>query len=124
MPPECTKPLAYTLKSDVYSFGVVMLEVMTGRMPFDRCAALIQDQDRNNALSDGPPQLHEIDSLEQMVDPALRGLYPPKSLSRFADIIALCVQMEPDFRPAMSEVVQSLARLIQGASRRMEDFNY
>ena len=28
-----------------------------------------------------------------MVDPALRGLYPPKSLSRFADIIALCVQV-------------------------------
>lgn len=26
----------YTLKSDVYSFGVVMLELMTGRMPFDR----------------------------------------------------------------------------------------
>lgn len=34
--PECSKPLAYTLKSDVYSFGVVMLELLTGRMPFDR----------------------------------------------------------------------------------------
>lgn len=34
--PECTKPSAYTMKSDVYSFGVVMLELLTGRMPFDR----------------------------------------------------------------------------------------
>ncbi|XP_034695931.1 protein STRUBBELIG-RECEPTOR FAMILY 5-like isoform X1 [Vitis riparia] len=118
--PECTKPSAYTLKSDVYSFGVVMLEVMTGRMPFDSS----RPRSEQCLVRWATPQLHEIDSLEQMVDPALRGLYPPKSLSRFADIIALCVQMEPDFRPAMSEVVQSLARLIQGASRRMEDFNY
>jgi hypothetical protein len=28
-----------------------------------------------------------------MVDPALKGIYPAKSLSRFADIIALCVQV-------------------------------
>lgn len=34
--PECTRPEAYTFKSDVYSFGVVMLELLTGRMPFDR----------------------------------------------------------------------------------------
>lgn len=26
----------YTLKSDVYSFGVVMLELLSGRKPFDR----------------------------------------------------------------------------------------
>ncbi|XP_077248729.1 lysine-specific demethylase JMJ27-like [Tasmannia lanceolata] len=38
------------------------------------------------------PQLHDIDALAKMVDPALNGMYPAKSLSRFADIIALCVQ--------------------------------
>jgi hypothetical protein len=37
--------------------------------------------------------LHDIDGLSQMVDPSLRGLYPPKSVSRFADVIALCVQV-------------------------------
>ncbi len=41
------------------------------------------------------PQLHDIDALDQMVDPALQGLYPSKSLSRFADAIALCVQVRP-----------------------------
>jgi hypothetical protein len=39
------------------------------------------------------PQLHDIDALAKMVDPALEGLYPVKSLSRFADVIALCVQV-------------------------------
>ncbi|KAL5201378.1 hypothetical protein ABZP36_035732 [Zizania latifolia] len=33
--PECTKPSAYVLRSDVYSFGVVMLELLTGRKPYD-----------------------------------------------------------------------------------------
>ena len=101
-----------------------MLEVMTGRMPFDRCAALSlyffiiklayvnllfelvilfpfffffffssRPRSEQCLVRWATPQLHEIDSLEQMVDPALRGLYPPKSLSRFADIIALCVQV-------------------------------
>lgn len=41
------------------------------------------------------PQLHDIDALAKMVDPALNGMYPAKSLSRFADIIALCVQVNP-----------------------------
>ena len=39
------------------------------------------------------PQLHDIDALSKMVDAALNGMYPAKSLSRFADIIALCVQV-------------------------------
>jgi len=39
------------------------------------------------------PQLRDIDALVKMVDPALKGMYPAKSLSRFADIIALCVQV-------------------------------
>lgn len=44
------------------------------------------------------PQLHDIDALGKMVDPALKGLYPVKSLSRFADVIALCVQVMHKFK--------------------------
>jgi len=62
------------------------------------------------------PQLHDIDALARMVDPAMKGVYPAKSLSRFADVVALCVQPEPEFRPPMSEVVQALVRLMQRAS--------
>ncbi|KAM0010679.1 hypothetical protein Hdeb2414_s0071g00773871 [Helianthus debilis subsp. tardiflorus] len=40
-----------------------------------------------------------------MVDPTLNGMYPAKSLSCFADIIALCVQPEPEFRSPLYEVV-------------------
>ncbi|KAK6263845.1 hypothetical protein SCA6_019279 [Theobroma cacao] len=113
--PECTTPAAYTLKSDVYSIGVVIK-----RPKSEEC--LVKWASR---------KLHDIDALARMVDPALRGLYPLKSLPPFADIIALCVQSDPKLRPPMSEVVQALVRLVQqstihmredlSASRRTED---
>ncbi|KAK8968525.1 Protein STRUBBELIG-RECEPTOR FAMILY 8 [Platanthera guangdongensis] len=110
--PEFAMSGVYTVKSDVYSFGVVMLELLTGRNPLD-CARVRLEQ---SLVRWAIPQLHDIDALEKMVDPALNGMYPAKSISRFADIIALCVQPEPEFRPPMSEVVQALVRLMQRTS--------
>ncbi|XP_044487663.1 protein STRUBBELIG-RECEPTOR FAMILY 7-like [Mangifera indica] len=110
--PEVAMSGQYTIKSDVYSFGVVMLELLTGRKPFDSS----RPRSEQSLVRWATPQLHDIDALAKMVDPALKGLYPVKSLSRFADVIALCVQPEPEFRPPMSEVVQALVRLVQRAN--------
>lgn len=118
--PEYAMSGIYTVKSDVYSFGVVMLELLTGRKPLDSS----RPRSEQSLVRWATPQLHDIDSLAKMVDQALKGIYPAKSLSRFADIIALCVQPEPEFRPPMSEVVQALVRLMQRASlnkRRSSD---
>lgn len=96
-----------------------MLELLTGRMPVDSSKPPAEQC----LVRWATPQLHDLDALSQMVDPALRGLYPPKSVSRFADIVALCVQREPEFRPPMSEVVQQLVRLVQSSAANMrEDF--
>ncbi|XP_077224297.1 protein STRUBBELIG-RECEPTOR FAMILY 8-like isoform X2 [Tasmannia lanceolata] len=118
--PEFAMSGLYTVKSDVYSFGVVMLELLTGRKPLD--SSRIRSE--QSLVRWATPQLHDIDALAKMVDPALNGMYPAKSLSRFADVIALCLQPEPEFRPPMSEVVQALVRLMQRASvikRRSSD---
>ncbi|CAN6449162.1 unnamed protein product [Victoria cruziana] len=118
--PEFAMSGTYTVKSDVYSFGVVMLELLTGRKPLDSS----RQRSEQSLVRWAIPQLHDIDALAKMVDPALKGMYPAKSLSRFADIIAICVQAEPEFRPPMSEVVQALVRLMQRASankRRSND---
>ncbi|CDY36601.1 BnaC06g06540D [Brassica napus] len=110
--PEVSMSGQYSMKSDVYTFGVVMLELLTGRKPFDST----RSRSEQSLVRWATPQLHDIDALGKMVDPALEGLYPVKSLSRFADVIALCVQAEPEFRPPMSEVVQSLVVLVQRAN--------
>ncbi|KAJ7968491.1 protein STRUBBELIG-RECEPTOR FAMILY 3-like [Quillaja saponaria] len=99
---------SYTHQSDVYSFGVVMLELLTGHKSFDRQ----RPRGQQFLVRWAVPQLHDIDALSRMVDPSLNGAYPMKSLSRFADIISSCVQREPEFRPAMSEVVQDLLRMV------------
>ncbi|CAH2080466.1 unnamed protein product [Thlaspi arvense] len=110
--PEVAMSGQYNMKSDVYSFGVVMLELLTGRKPFDSS----RPRTEQSLVRWATPQLHDIDALSKMVDPGLKGLYPIKSLSRFADVIALCVQPEPEFRPPMSEVVQALVTLVQRAN--------
>ncbi|KAL9322494.1 hypothetical protein ACSQ67_010547 [Phaseolus vulgaris] len=106
----------YTYQSDVYSFGVVMLELLTGRQSYDRTRARGEQFLVRWAI----PQLHDIDALSKMVDPSLKGDYPAKSLSNFADIISRCVQSEPEFRPAMSEVVLYLINMIRKESQQSE----
>ncbi|KAF4368849.1 hypothetical protein F8388_021461 [Cannabis sativa] len=110
--PEILMGNQFSVKSDVYSFGVIMLELLTGRKPFDSS----RPRSEQSLVKWASPQLHDIDALSKMVDPALEGLYPVKSLSRFADVIALCIQAEPEFRPPMSEVVEALVRLVQRAN--------
>ncbi|KAG2410117.1 Protein STRUBBELIG-RECEPTOR FAMILY 3 Leucine-rich repeat receptor kinase-like protein [Vigna angularis] len=99
---------SYTLQSDVFSFGVVMLELLTGRKSYDSSLA----RGEQFLVRWAVPQLHDIDALSKMVDPSLNAEYPKKSLSRFADIISSCIQHGPEFRPAMSEIVQDLLRMM------------
>ncbi|XP_026656426.2 protein STRUBBELIG-RECEPTOR FAMILY 3 isoform X2 [Phoenix dactylifera] len=111
--PEFGESGSHSEQSDVYSFGVVMLELLTGRKPYDRSRPRAEQHLVRWASS----QLHDINTLSRMVDPSIDGKYSVKSLSRFADIISRCIQRGPEFRPLMSEVVQDLARVIEDAMK-------
>nr|CAB3468636.1 unnamed protein product [Digitaria exilis] len=103
-------------RGDVYSFGVVMLELLTGRKPYDSS----RPRHEQHLVRWASSQLHDIESLSKMVDPSIRGQCSEKALSRFVDIISRCIQRQPEFRPPMSEIVQDLARLVNAAGEESE----
>ncbi|KQK15717.1 protein STRUBBELIG-RECEPTOR FAMILY 3 [Brachypodium distachyon] len=111
--PEVHESRSFSDRSDVYSFGVVMLELLTGRKPFDSS----RPRAEQHLVRWATPQLYDIDAISKMVDPCIRGQCSDKALSRFADVISRCIQHEPEFRPPMSEVVQDLTRMISDATK-------
>ncbi|CAI6010227.1 unnamed protein product, partial [Closterium sp. NIES-65] len=108
--PEYAMSGVYTAKSDVYSFGVVLLELLTGRKPVDPS----KPKWESSLVRWAAPLLHDVVELERMVDPTLAGPVPdPLTLTRYAEVIARCIQPEPEFRPCMSKVVRDLCRRVR-----------
>ncbi|KAJ1277820.1 hypothetical protein BS78_04G032300 [Paspalum vaginatum] len=109
-PPEAAgSAAAWTSKGDVYSFGVVMLQLLTGRRPYDSSRA----RGERHLVPWASPRLYDLAALGKMADPRL-GAPPVRSLSRFADIIGRCIQ-EAEFRPGMSQVAQDLRCALEDA---------
>ncbi|XP_048142067.1 protein STRUBBELIG-RECEPTOR FAMILY 2 isoform X2 [Rhodamnia argentea] len=110
--PEHGQPGIDNTKCDIYAFGVLLLELLTGRRPFDSS----RPREELYLVNWASYQLHDRDCLEQMVDKSVEGTLSFRALSRLADIIAVCIRPEKEFRPAMCEVVESLLYMVERMS--------
>ncbi|GKB33756.1 STRUBBELIG-receptor family 7-like protein isoform X1 [Tanacetum coccineum] len=115
-----------TIKSESMVLAVTMLDLLTGRKPFDSCTTA-QGRGQNSLWLGGLHLSFMTWTLLQrwLISSRSRARFQSKyHHSHFADVIALCVQAEPEFRPPMSEVVQALVRLVQRANMSKRTVGY
>ncbi|KAL8262216.1 hypothetical protein R6Q59_026265 [Mikania micrantha] len=101
--PEYFRRQQLTEKSDVYSFGVVLFEVLCARPALN--PNLPKEQ---VSLADFALQSARKGSLEEMVDPHLKGTIKPESLKKFTDCSLRCLADHGMERPSMGDVLWTL----------------
>ncbi|XP_022966222.1 receptor protein kinase-like protein ZAR1 isoform X2 [Cucurbita maxima] len=98
----------YTQKCDVYSFGIVLLELLSGRLP------------NAGSETDGGKGLEcfvrkafqEERPLTEIIDPALvPEIYAKKQVVSTFHIALNCTELDPELRPRMRLVSESLDRI-------------
>ncbi|KAK9063978.1 hypothetical protein SSX86_017850 [Deinandra increscens subsp. villosa] len=92
------------VKSDVYGFGVVMLEIITGLRAIDTTRHGI----KHNLVDWARPFLSNKNRTYRIMDPRLQHMYPLKDAQKMAELILRCLELEPENRPSMEEIVLCL----------------
>ncbi|KAK9204534.1 hypothetical protein WN943_014796 [Citrus x changshan-huyou] len=106
--PEYYRLQQLTEKSDVYSFGVVLFEVLCARPPILRTA-----DKKQMSLAVWGQQCYQNGTIDQIVDPFLKGKIKPECLNKFAEVAMSCLIDEGIRRPSMSDVVWGLEFALQ-----------
>ncbi|CAL5428996.1 unnamed protein product [Camellia sinensis] len=97
-----------TKKSDVYAFGVVLFEVLCARPPVDTSVDTSVEEEEQISLALWAQKCIKKGTLDQIIDPSIRGQISPNCLNVFVEVADKCLHNYPEGRPTMIEVVGSL----------------
>ncbi|KAF2307821.1 hypothetical protein GH714_032084 [Hevea brasiliensis] len=97
----------FTQKCDVYSFGIILMELLTGRLPDAG-----PENDGKGLESLTRKVFQEERPLSEIVDPALLSeVYAKKQVISVFHIALNCTELDPEVRPRMKTVSESLDRI-------------
>ncbi|KAL8501580.1 hypothetical protein ACS0TY_020919 [Phlomoides rotata] len=105
--PEYAAHGTLSLKSDVYSFGIILLEMISGTIP-----AHMMIGNGKHMLTDWvPPMLRNRGDIWNIADHQMQRNFTYGSLYRALEVAMMCLGNDPDSRPNINFVVQTLDRL-------------
>ncbi|KAK8566066.1 hypothetical protein V6N12_059606 [Hibiscus sabdariffa] len=105
--PEVREFRRFSEKSDAYSFGVFLLELVSGRE-----ASELPSSNSTENLVEWVQNSQDYSNISSIIDSRLGSRFTPEGMEEFIKLTVRCLEPSSERRPAMSDVVTELDRIL------------